>query len=610
MAVCAGLARLFRAGSMAPLLVAPVGAALCLASSFSPAHATSGQYADPATALHDYVGAEDRTYAYTYVRTAREDGYAVHLLRLTSQQWRSNGEARPEPWRHWLVVVVPDDVVKDVAALVVAGGSRRNGPPSLDAKEIRFGAQLAMLSKTVVAVLTLAPYQPLFFPDEPLGHQEDALVAYSWNKALETGDYSWPVQLPMVKATVRAMDTLQDFVPQVAPVALKQFVVVGASKRGTDAWLTAVADARVKAIAPLVIDVLNFPAQVEHQLAVYGEFPPALADYVKYELLQRVETPAGRALIQVVDPYAYLGALDLPKYIVNSTGDQFFPPDSAQFYFGALPGESMLRYVPNSDHSLSNSEASLIDAVSGLFGWYLAVVNDLPRPSISWRTNGERLRVTASPPPIAARLWQATNPQARDFRLGTIHQAWRATELDAAARGKYVAAVAPPPSGWTAYFVELVYPSPQPGLCQVYSTRVFVTPEKRPFEGTDPATAGREIGKTDRHVSAAQPDRRASSVADDVFQSAAHAVQGEVLKAALENDLADRAIRYCYPRRLQDLDEALDLYARLGFGQPADAVLEDLWNQARHEAEDAIDNLRDRIDDGLDDAEDAIDDVF
>ena len=90
----------------------------------------------------------------------------------------------------------------------------------------------------------------------------------------------------------------------------------------------------------------------------------------------------------------------------------------------------------------------------------------------------------------AARLWRATNPDARDFRLGTIGEAWRATTLAPVGPGTYAVSVPPPPTGWTAYFVELVYPSPRPGICQVYSTRVFVTPDVRPFEGTDPVPAG------------------------------------------------------------------------------------------------------------------------
>jgi PhoPQ-activated pathogenicity-related protein len=577
-----------------------------------PDRASSQPYTDPATALQDYVEAEDDAYDYALVESRASEGYSAHLLRMTSQEWREPGEARPLIWRHWLVVVVPDNVSRDTGALVVAGGSRTSGAPSFEDDEIRFGAQLAVLSETVVAVLTGVPYQPLAFADEPFPHSEDALVAYSWNRAVETGDYSWPAYLPMVKASVRAMDTMQDFVPQVAPAPINQFVVVGASKRGAAAWLTAASDPRVRAVAPMVIDILNFSEQMEHHLAVYGEYAPAIADYVRYGLVQRVDTPDGEALLQVIDPYAYLDALDMPKYIINSTGDQFFPPDSSQFYLGDLKGESLLRYVPNSDHSLGNTQASLIDAVSGLFGWYLAIVGDLPRPAVSWQRDGDSLTVQASPPPLAARLWQATNPQARDFRIDAIGTAWQPAGLAPVGEGTYAVSVPPPQSGWTAYFVELVYSPPRPGLCEVYSTRVFVTPEVRPFEGTDPQLAAGESIRTGGDPAAATGSGRSggtSSLFDDIFASAARDLHGRALDEAFEEgDLGNRAIRYCYPRDPDELDEALELYARLGFGKSVDGALSDVWADAREEAGDIIDDVDKGIGQGIDEADAFIDD--
>jgi PhoPQ-activated pathogenicity-related protein len=216
----------------------------------------------------------------------------------------------------------------------------------------------------------------------------------------------------MTKAAVRAMDTVQDFVPGVAARAIERFVVIGASKRGAATWLTTVVDPRVAAIAPMVIDFVNLPEQLEHHLAVYGEYAPTLDDYVEYGLPQRIATPEAAALLQVIDPWSYRDALALPKYIVGSTGDEFFPPDAARFYFDDLPGEKLLRYVPNSDHSLSNSQATLIDAVSGLFGWYLAIVEDEPRPVITWQQAGNEVVVRSSRRPLAARLWKAKNLRA------------------------------------------------------------------------------------------------------------------------------------------------------------------------------------------------------
>lgn len=160
-------------------------------------------------------------------------------------------------------------------------------------------------------------------------------------------------------------------------------------------------------------------------MKVYGCFAPALKDYNDYAIFQRIDTPEGAALRLVVDPYSYVERLSLPKYLINSPGDQFFVPDAARFYWRGLPGEKHIRYVPNSDHSLSHSEAVLTNTVIGFLGWYSTVLFDIPRPQVSWSLDkdGATLVVKTSPPAPVARLWQATNAAARDFRLESIGEA-------------------------------------------------------------------------------------------------------------------------------------------------------------------------------------------
>ena len=51
----------------------------------------------------------------------------------------------------------------------------------------------------------------------------------------------------------------------------------------------------------------------------------------------------------------------MPKYIINGSGDQFFCPDSSQFYFNDLKGEKHLRYVPNVDHSVDDDFDAVIN---------------------------------------------------------------------------------------------------------------------------------------------------------------------------------------------------------------------------------------------------------
>jgi len=103
----------------------------------------------------------------------------------------------------------------------------------------------------------------------------------------------------------------------------------------------------------------------------------------------------------------------IPKCLINSSGDQFFLPDSTQFYFHDLPGEKHVRYVPNTDHSLGGS-----DAVESLLVFFKSVVTGAPRPKFTWSVKDDcSIEVETTTKPTAVKLWQASNPETRDFRL-------------------------------------------------------------------------------------------------------------------------------------------------------------------------------------------------
>src|SRR5262249_20109342 len=143
----------------------------------------------------------------------------------------------------------------------------------------------------------------------------------------------------------------------------------------------------------------------------------------------------------------------------NAAGDQFFLPDSSQFYYRELPGTTYLRYVPNTDHSLKNS-----DAYETLLACYHAVLNNVALPRFSWtREKDGSLHVITKDKPSEVKLWQATNPDARDFRMETLGARYDDTSLKQSGRSHggdvYVAKVPPPRKGWTAFFVELTFPS-------------------------------------------------------------------------------------------------------------------------------------------------------
>jgi PhoPQ-activated pathogenicity-related protein len=429
-----------------------------------------------ATPLDDYVAKPDDSYTYSLVKAVDGPGYTAYIIDMTSQKWRSTEEVDRPLWKHWLVIVKPANADADKALLWIDGGS--NGRPAPDSPD-KMLVGIALGAGAVVADLKMVPNEPLVFPDGGRPRSEDGIIAYTFSKWLATGDNTWPLLLPMVKSAVRGMDTVQKFLksPDNGGLDIKHFVVSGGSKRGWTTWLTAAVDKRVIAIAPAVIDVLNMDEQMRHHFAAYGFYSQAIEDYGEMDIFSRLDTPEGQKLVKIVDPYEYRDRYaNIPKFLINSSGDQFFLPDSAQFYFHDLPGEKYIRYVPNTDHGLGGS-----DAPQSLLVFYQSVLKNASRPKFSWSVKDDgSIEVNTITAPKEVKLWQATNPKARDFRLETIGPAWKSSELAASSPGEYVAEVPKPDEGWTAYFAELTFDSGGP-IPYKFTTEVHVVPDTLPF---------------------------------------------------------------------------------------------------------------------------------
>ena len=438
-----------------------------------------------ATPLDDYVAAPDSSYRYDVLNTVTGPGYTAYIIEMTSQSWRSEDEVDRTLWKHWLTIVKPVNAVGDKALLWINGGNNGGAAPDSPDKML---VGVALGAGAVVADLKMVPNQPLIFPDGGRPRSEDAIIAYTFDKYITTGDSTWPLLLPMVKSAVRAMDTVQKHLASLesGPIKINQFVVSGGSKRGWTTWLTAAVDKRVVAIAPAVIDVLNMDEQMKHHFSAYGFYSEAIGDYVEMKIFERLDTPGGQRLTKFIDPYEYRDRYaNIPKCLINSSGDQFFLPDSAQFYFHDLPGEKHLRYVPNTDHGLGGS-----DAVASLLVFFKSVVTGTPRPEFTWAVKGDcSIEVKTSTKPTAVQLWQATNPKTRNFRLDVIGPAWKNSPLNEQG-GVYIAKVPEPTEGWTAFFAELTFDSGG-SIPYKFTTQVSVVPKTLPF--ADKADAGSKI---------------------------------------------------------------------------------------------------------------------
>lgn len=448
--------------------------------------------AEPAardTELDRYVATPDPAYSWKVVHTDQQDGLTTYVVDLKSQTWRTTEDVDRTLWQHWLVIVKPEKVTSETAFLFIGGGANgRNAPTS--ANELLL--KTARATGAVAAEIQMIPNQPLVFHDDGQRRTEDDLIGYAWDQFLKTGDPTWLPRFPMSKAVVRAMDTIQEFLAsqQGGRTKIDDFYVAGGSKRGWTTWITAAVDQRVRAMSPIVIDVVNVDPSMRHHFAAYGFWAPAVWDYVRHKIMERNDTPEMAELNRHVDPYSYRDRFTMPKYIVNAAGDEFFLPDSSQFYFDDLPGEKYLRYVPNSGHSLAGT-----DAPETVVAFFDAVINDRPRPKFSWTFEDDgSIRVTTEDRPKEVKFWQASNELSRDFRISTIGQAYTSTDLNEVSTGVYVGRIEEPEKGWTAFFVELTYDLGGPAPVK-FTTAVRVLPDTLPHADKDPTAARRRRGE-------------------------------------------------------------------------------------------------------------------
>ena len=110
------------------------------------------------------------------------------------------------------------------------------------------------------------PNQPFYFSSDPTNERctEDEIIAYSWNLYLKNmTNPELNAYFPMVRAAVRSMDAMTQFMNETYDITLEEFIFSGNSKRGWTSWLTGAMDQyqdkkRVKAIVPFVWDASIF----------------------------------------------------------------------------------------------------------------------------------------------------------------------------------------------------------------------------------------------------------------------------------------------------------------------------------------------------------------
>jgi PhoPQ-activated pathogenicity-related protein len=335
-----------------------------------------------------------------------------------------------------------------------------------DEKEADRFLKVAQRAGAVVAILSKVPNQPLYD-----GLKEDALIAFTFDQYLKSGDQTWPLLFPMVKSAIRAMDTLQSFVRQEFDQTIERFVVSGASKRGWTSWLTAAVDTRVVGIAPMVIDMLNMKAQVDWTEKMYGQQSDKISDYTDLNLHQKLDDPPMQTLRAWVDPYSYRRNYTMPKLLLLGTNDPYWVVDSLRHYWSDLPEPKLVFQTPNAGHDLGR------DAWQTLAAWFQMIADHQPLPKVEWElrdgTDGAAgLTVRVDQPASKIRLWTAHSVD-RDFRDAK----WTTRKLKIHRGGNRASAnVSRSAEGFTAFLAEVELTAPT-GHSYKLSTQVQVIPD-------------------------------------------------------------------------------------------------------------------------------------
>lgn len=251
-------------------------------------------------------------------------------------------------------------------------------------------------------------------------------------------------------------------------------------------WLAAAVDLRVVGAAPLVIDVLDMDPNFNNIYRTYGHWPVALKDYLEVNVTRCINCPAFVDLAAVEDPKVYLERFrerGIPIMAANAVADEFFVPESWQWWYPEYRGEKHLMYIPNAEHSMAGHIEEISDTLSAFLH---TLINGIPRPQVSFdlSDDGATFTVHTDRPPIAVKLWEAYNEKNRAFILNCYLQCWwRPTDLTPSGNNNtYVGRVEIPAVGYRAWLVQLTFDLPGTTSPFVTTTGVSIVPQSFDYD--------------------------------------------------------------------------------------------------------------------------------
>jgi len=427
--------------------------------------------------ISDYIESTKDEFSYEIEDITYNDNWTSFHVKMISGEWLDSKKVEQFEWWHYVDIIIPKEIKTSTGIMFIDGGESSEKFFRLDETVKDF----SMKTGSIIVNISNIPFQPVNFLDtDQKEFYEDDLIAYSWNKFLTNGasnkNIEWLPRLPMTRAVVRAMDLAQEIAIQNS-YDLETFMVSGASKRGWTAWMTAAVDQRVTSLVPMVIDLLNVVPSFENHYRSYGEFSLAVQEYVDYEIPDWMDSKEFQELLNFVEPFSFKEKFTMPKYLINAGSDEFFSTDSWRFYYNQLPGEKLLRYVPNQNHSLNGRYLN-----EDLISYFFRLTNNLELPKLKWDLKEGFLEAKIEySGEYDVSLWTAKNEDGRDFRLWMKGELWKSSKVTRSKDNIYKIKIDDLDKGYQAVMLEFTI-DPESDLPLIISTGPYVIPETYPFE--------------------------------------------------------------------------------------------------------------------------------
>ena len=395
--------------------------------------------------------------------------WTAQAVNLTSQAWLTEADwgaewgGKDAQWWHVMYIITPSVVTHaDWRSLYITGLNNKDPIPSATGEDLAITAALAMSTGQVYVTLFQVPNFPIYLKNEhgdgqdsrPYG--DDDLLAHTFTHYMDYvrggGDplsapqSEWVVLLPMTKAAFAAMAAAEEILHDTA--GKTNWIVSGASKRGWTTWLVGAVDSqrdasvqRVRAINPIVLDGLHFEETLKLHYSAYGGWSFTMRAFQDAGFTGRIDSAEVKHLWSLIDPYYYASRLlQMPKYVMDGTGDEWFIPDDSRYWIDSMRDGSQddagsgndndglskltLGMFPDSDHSMAFAIPAFTPSLSV---WMNSVIANAPIPRISWSLDYTAGQIVVRVAPAFAQMkrtvqvWRSATCQAesprRDFRL-------------------------------------------------------------------------------------------------------------------------------------------------------------------------------------------------